>query len=41
MNPDIILYIFSDVGSTYIRINEKEFELDKNEKPIFIDKQSR
>ena len=40
-DPDIIPYIYSKIGSVFIRINDKEFELDKKDKPIFIDKQKR
>lgn len=36
---DIIPYIHSSVGCVYIRINDKEFEIDKNDKPIYITKQ--
>ena len=39
-DPDIIPYINSEIGSAFIRINEKEFEIDKRDKPIFIDKQN-
>ncbi|MBQ9319070.1 MAG: DUF2185 domain-containing protein [Bacilli bacterium] len=39
-DPDIIPYLHSEIGSTLIRINSKEFEIDKNDKPIFIDKQN-
>ena len=38
-DPDIIPYINSKIGSVFIRINGKEFELDNKDKPIFIDKQ--
>lgn len=40
-DPDIIPYIFSDIGSVYIRINEKEFMIDKKDREIFIAKQKR
>lgn len=40
-DSDIIPYLHYQVGSTLIRINHKEFEIDKNDKPIFIDKQNR
>ncbi len=40
-DPDIITYINSKIGSVFIRINDKEFELDKKDKPVFIDKQKR
>ena len=40
-DPDIIPYINSKIGSTFIRINDKEFEIDNNDKPIFIDKQKK
>ena len=38
-DPDIIPYISSKIGSALIRINDKEFEIDNGDKPIFIDKQ--
>lgn len=38
-DPDIIPYINSKIGSALIRINDKEFEIDNGDKPIFIDKQ--
>ena len=38
-DPDIIPYINSKIGSAFIRINDKEFEIDNGDKPIFIDKQ--
>ena len=40
-DPDIIPYINSKIGSAFIRINDKEFEIDNGDKPIFIDKQKR
>ena len=38
-DPDIIPYINSKIGSAFIRINDKEFEIDNGDKPIFIVKQ--
>ena len=38
-DPDIIPYISSKIGSALIRINDKEFEIDNGDKPIFIVKQ--
>lgn len=38
---DIIPYIYSDIGSTYIRTDGNNFEIDDGSKPIFIDKQDR
>ena len=40
-DPDIIPYINSKIGSAFIRINDKKFEIDNGDKPIFIDKQKR
>ena len=40
-DPDIIPYLHSKIGSTYIRVDNKSFELDDRTKPIFIDKQER
>lgn len=40
-DPDIIPYINSKIGSAFIRINDKEFEIDNGDKPIFIDKQKK
>jgi hypothetical protein len=40
-DPDIIPYINAKIGSAFIRINDKEFEIDNNDKPIFIDKQKK
>ena len=40
-DPDIIPYINSKIGSAFIRINDTEFEIDNNDKPIFIDKQKK
>ena len=33
-DPDIIPYINSKIGSAFIRINDKEFEIDNGDKPI-------
>lgn len=38
---DIIPYLHSKIGTTYIRVDNKSFELDDRTKPIFIDKQER
>ena len=40
-DSDIIPYLHSKIGSTYIRVDNKSFELDDRTKPIFIDKQER
>lgn len=40
-DSDIIPYLHSKIGSTYIRVDNKNFELDDRTKPIFIDKQER
>lgn len=40
-DPDIIPYLHSKIGSTYIRVDSKRFELDDRTKSIFIDKQER
>ena len=40
-DPDIIPYLHSKIGTTYIRVDNKSFELDDRTKPIFIDKQER
>ena len=37
---DIIPYLKSEIGSTYIRINDSKFEIDNGSKPIFITKQN-
>ena len=39
-DPDIIPFINSPIGSVYIRIDDKNFELDDRSKPIFITKQN-
>ena len=38
-DKDIIPYLKSKVGSVYIRINNKDFEIDDGSKPIFVEKQ--
>ena len=38
-DSDIIPYLNSKIGSKYIRINSKEFEVDDGTKRIFIEKQ--
>ena len=38
---DIIPYLHSATGSTYIRVDGHRFEIDDGENPIFIDKQNR
>ena len=38
---DIIPYLKSKIGSTYIRIDSNKFEIDDVSKPIFLDKQGR
>ncbi len=40
-DKDIIPYLKSKIGSSYIRIDNSKFELDDGEKPIFIDRQER
>ena len=40
-DPDLIPYLHSKIGSTYIRVDSKRFELDDRTKSIFIDKQER
>lgn len=36
---DIIPYLHSDIGSTYIRVNNNKFEIDDGTKAIIIEKQ--
>lgn len=38
-DPDIIPYLYSEIGSTYIRIDSVNFALDDGTKPIFIARQ--
>ena len=38
-DKDIIPYIYSNIGSKYIRINDSNFEIDDGSKPIFVTKQ--
>ena len=40
-DKDIIPYLKSKIGSTYIRVNNSKFEIDDGTKPIFIDKQGK
>lgn len=40
-DKDIIPYLNSKIGSAYIRIDNKNFEIDDGSKPIFVDKQNR
>lgn len=37
---DIIPYLKSEIGTTYIRIDHSKFEIDDGSKPIFIDRQN-
>ena len=38
-DSDIIPYLNSKVGSSYIRINSNEFEVDNRDKEIYMEKQ--
>ena len=38
LDPDVIPYLESKVGSSYIRIDDDNFELDDDEKEIYITK---
>ena len=38
LDPDIWNYIDSPVGSRFIRISSNEFEIDKNDKEIYVEK---
>ena len=40
-DPDIIPYLKSEIGSTYIRVDNSKFEIDDGSKPIFVDKQKQ
>lgn len=40
-DKDIIPYLKSEIGSTYIRTDSNNFEIDDGSKPIYIDKQNR
>lgn len=40
-DPDIIPYLDSPVGTSYIRISDNEFEIDDGSKKIFLQKQNR
>ncbi len=40
-DPDIIPYLHSCIGSSFIRIDNKNFELDDETKEIYIVKQDR
>ena len=39
-DSDILPYIHSKVGSSFIRISESKFELDEGDNPIFIVRQN-
>ena len=38
LDPDILGYIENSVGTALIRISSNEFEIDKNDKEIFMEK---
>lgn len=38
LDPDILNYIDNTVGTELIRISSNEFEIDKNDKEIFVEK---
>lgn len=38
---DIVPYLHAAAGSAYIRIDDRRFEIDDGEKPIFVDRQKR
>ena len=38
LDPDILGYIENPVGTALIRISSNEFEIDKNDKEIFMEK---
>ena len=38
LDPDIMDYIDNPVGSRFIRISSNEFEIDKNDKEIYVEK---
>ena len=38
-DKDIIPYLHSSIGSTFIRVNNNKFEIDNGNKAIFIEKQ--
>ena len=38
LDPDILNYINNPVGTELIRISSNEFEIDKNDKEIFMEK---
>ena len=40
-DPDIIKYLDYPIGTALIRISRNEFEIDKNDKEIFIEMQNR
>ena len=40
-DPDIIPYLKSEIGSTYIRVDNSKFEIDDGSKSIFVDKQNK
>ena len=39
-DKDIIPYLFSDIGSTYIRVDNNKFEIDDGTKAIVVEKQN-
>lgn len=40
-DSDIIPYLQSEIGTSYIRVDDKKFEKDDKTKTIFVDKQDR
>ncbi len=40
-DENIIPYLKSEFGSTYIRVDGEKFEIDDGSKPIYVDKQNR
>ena len=40
-DSDIIPYLQSEIGSSYIRVDDKKFEKDDKTNTIFVDKQDR
>ena len=40
-DSDIIPYLPSEIGTSYIRVDDKKFEKDDKTKTIFVDKQDR
>ncbi len=39
-DKDIIPYLHSEIGSTYIRVDSNKMKIDDGTKPIFIEKQN-